>query len=215
MPRVIAVAGPIGAGKTCLVNGLVKSLPDASAVYFDHYQQLTDLPLPQMMRWLEQGPDVNQLEIPVLASHLEQLKRGEPVVDPLTKHRIRPSSDIVVEMPLGRAHAEIARHIDYLIWIDLPLDMSLARKMLSHVDPCLAKESAERDVCLRWVDRYLYSYLHGVRRLLIWQAETVRPDADLILDGQLDHETIIQQTIAGISGPRAISRLRNCTVPQN
>ena len=57
--RVVAVAGPVGAGKTSLVRGLQARLPDAEAVFLDHWETFTQRPLEELEDWIRAGAEID------------------------------------------------------------------------------------------------------------------------------------------------------------
>jgi len=179
---VVAVAGPTGSGKSALVQRLVAQLGDACALYMDDYERMTREPMDQVRRWAERGADFDELDVPLLGEHLRRLKSGEPVVEPSRQTRILPGRCILFETQFGRAHIATAALIDLLIWIDVPLEVALARKLKAFAAQALLEEHAARER-LAWLDGYLANYLALVRRLLLIQAQRVRPQADLVLDG--------------------------------
>jgi uridine kinase len=180
---VVAVAGPTGSGKSALVQSLVAQLQDACALHMDDYERMTREPMADVRRWADRGADFDQLSVPLLGEHLRELKCGEPVVTP-SGARLVPRKYIVFETQFGRAHTATAGLIDLLIWIDVPLEIALARKLKAVAEEALREERphAARER-LAWLQGYLDSYLALVRRLLLVQAERVRPQADLVLDG--------------------------------
>lgn len=182
MRYVVAVAGPTGAGKSSLVQGLVAQLGDACALHMDHYERMTREPIGDVLRWAERGADFDELKVPLLGEHLRALKAGEPVVEPAGRATIAPHKYIVFETQFGRAHRATGSLIDLLIWIDIPLELALARKLKAFCAEALRGEREPRER-LEWLDGYLASYLALVRRLLLVQAARVRPQADLVVDG--------------------------------
>lgn len=185
MNHVIAIAAPIGGGKTSLAQAVAAALGDAALLFHDHYESATGRPVDDLVQWLENGADFNAFRLPGLADDLKRLKQGQPVVDPLTRREIRPGKFIVFEMPLGRAHAETAPHIDLLLWIDVPLDIALARKLREFIREILQDEQpgACRDRLL-WVEQYIAGYVGIVHDVLSVQRDKVRPGADIIIDGR-------------------------------
>ena len=182
MSFVVAVSGPPGGGKTALVQGLVAQLGDACAIHMDHYERMTREPVEAVARWAERGADFDELPVPGLAEHLRRTKEEAT------------SKYIVFETQFGRAHRETAPLIDLLLWIDVPLEVALARKVKAFCAEALrdAREHAARER-LAWLESYLGGYLGLVRRLLLVQAERVRPLADLVLDGGADPEALVRR----------------------
>jgi len=185
MSHIIAIAAPIGGGKTSLVTAIAKRLGDAGLLFHDHYETATGEPVENLVQWLEDGADFNAFSLPGLAEDLERLKQGKAVVDPSSDQEIRPGKYTVFEMPLGRAHSASAKFIDLLLWIDVPLDIALARKIGEFTGDILKGEKPEalRDRLL-WIDQYLEGYLAVVRDVLTVQGNKVGKDADVVIDGQ-------------------------------
>lgn len=193
MTQIIAVAAPIGGGKTSLVNAIAEKLQDASTIHFDHYEKITQEPIENLMQWMDKGADFNDLPIPGLPEDLERLKRGKSVTDPLTGRSIYPEQYIIFEMPLGREHRDTAEYIDLLLWVDIPFDIALARKIREFVRDFLSEQEPEKHKdCLNWIDQYLYNYLKIVREVLSIQKQKVSANADIIVNGQDTIETMVQ-----------------------
>lgn len=193
MRYVIAVAAPIGGGKTSLVKAIAAKLKDATTIHFDHYEKITGEPVHYLIQWMKNGADFNEFSVPNLSNDLENLKHGKSVIDPATRIKITPEKYIVFEMPLGKEHRDTAKYIDLFIWIDIPLDIALARKVKEFTGIFLAQYKQEelRD-CIVWLDNYLDNYLNVIRDVLRIQEKKVRANADIVIDGRADVETIVQ-----------------------
>jgi uridine kinase len=194
MSYIVAVAGAAGAGKTSLVRELLSVVADSSAIYIDDYQRITNEPVQQLSRWLENGADFDALDIPVLGEHLARLKRGESVTEPVRLTPIAARKFVFFETHFGRAHRDTGAHIDLLVWLDTPNEVSLARNIRGLLAPMLpgggVTPSAER---LAALSGYLLKYIDDVRPLLTLQAEKVSADADVRLDGTLGaHENALR-----------------------
>jgi uridine kinase len=193
-PKVIAVAAPVGGGKSTLVRGLAARLPSASAIHLDHYERFTQRPVEEMRRWLREGADPDALAIPGLAEDLAALKRGLSVADPVTGNTITPGRYLVLETQFGRRHAATGRQIDFLVWIDTPLDLALARKLRQ-----LAADVDERDAAfVPWLRGYLQSYEELVSESLRVQRDSVRAQADLIVDGTQQPAALLAQVESAV-----------------
>jgi uridine kinase len=193
MSYVVSVSAPVGGGKSSLATGLAGRLPDAEAIYFDSYEDLTARPLDEIHAWMQAGADPDEFVIPRLPEALDLLKRGESVVEPGTDRELQPAKYIVFETPFARHHRATGRHIDLSIWIDTPLDVALARNIREFTErPGMYGELAP------WLRDYLDSYLGTVRELLCMQQEVVGGSADLVLDGLNELEVNVERAAAEI-----------------
>ena len=109
MNYLVAVSAPVGGGKTSLVQGLASRMADATAIYFDSYEALTEQPIESIQRWMRDGADIDEFVITDLPEHLDRLKRGESVVDPLTGTETAAAKYILFETPFARQHGATGR----------------------------------------------------------------------------------------------------------
>jgi len=168
MPRVIAVAGVPGAGKSTLARALAATLADADALHMDDYENMTRLPIDAVAHWFRAGADIDAFDFPRLQADLERRRAGA-------------GRWIVFETQFGRAHRATGALVDFLIWIDTPLDVALARSV---------RAALARGAGADWLARYLEQYVGTVRELLEMQRARVAPGADLVLDGMQAAETL-------------------------
>jgi uridine kinase len=199
MAYVIGVAGVAGAGKTSLTRALVEAIDDSAAIHIDDYQRITHQPLGKIALWMQRGADFNEFPIPLLPEHLAKLKRGESVIDPLSMRQIAARKYIVFETHFGRAHQASGGLIDFLVWLDTPPDVALARNLRDLIGPLLRDPRTEPGRGqLAWIDSYLGSYLAEVRRMALVQKERVAAGADLIVDGSQELGSIVATTRTAI-----------------
>jgi uridine kinase len=187
-PRVIGVSGPVGAGKSTLARDLAAGL-GASLIQFDDYETHTLRPIGEIRAWLDGGADLDEIRIPRLAEDLRALKSGIPVAHPATGRRIEPGEYLLFETQFGRQHAATGRFIDFLVWIETPLDIALARKIRQFADD--AKENG--GALAPWLHEYLGNYISVVGDLLRIQGRTVPADADLVVDGALSPSEVLSR----------------------
>jgi uridine kinase len=184
---VIAIAAGVGGGKSTLLASLADEFGGAaSTIQFDHYERVTEQPVEAVRRWMAAGADPDALAIPGLAEDLEALKGGREALDPLTRTPILPRKYLLFETQFGRRHAATGRQIDYLIWIDTPLDVALARKLRQLAGAAAGHGAREAAAFAAWLPEYLDNYLGMVEKLLRSQRDTVRAQADRVLDGRKD-----------------------------
>jgi len=193
MNYVIAVAAPIGGGKTSLVQAIANRLDDATTIHYDSYEKATGEPVHNLIQWMKNGADFDDFSVPGLPNDLEKLKGGESIIDPLTNMQITSRKYIIFEMPLGKELKDTAEYIDLLIWIEVPLDIALARKVKEYIDVFLTKHKKEMyEDRMIWLGQFLDNYLKVTRDVLQIQKEKVSANADIIIDGQSDFETMVQ-----------------------
>ena len=202
-PLVLAVSGPPGSGKSTLCRALSDHF-GAPVLAYDAYEAITAWPPERVAAWLAEGAPFDAVPVPGYAEDLARLRRGEPVPDRerggtlrLSRRGARPV--IVLDTLLGRAHPGTAAQIDHLVWLDLPLDVALARKLRSFTAEARRDPSAAPGF-LAALDAYLGRYdtlLHPVYAL---QRERVRPAADQVLGaGTLaDHLAAVRSGIPSI-----------------
>jgi hypothetical protein len=188
MSYVIAVAAPPGGGKTTLARSLAATLGDAVTIHFDDYETATSLTVAEIVREMRAGRVSDDVASPQLAVDLAALKNGGAVSRP-DEGRIGPAKYVLFEMPMGRAYGPTSRLIDLVVWIDIPLDMALARKLREYAG--LAAEGTgpdgPRDFVV-WLDGYLENYLGGVRDMLEMQRDRIAGSADMTIDGTMEPE---------------------------
>lgn len=178
---VIAIAGIPGSGKTALMTALVTALAarlqKTALLFLDGFETpAMRLSAAELAQWLKAGARFDQFDIPGLAEALAALRAGRPALEPLSGRCVDPAPLILFEMPLGRTHPPTAVMVDLLVWLDVPLDVALARNVL-------AWESETPRRPRDWLVRHMHEYLALTRTVLAAQAGTVAPAADLRLDG--------------------------------
>jgi uridine kinase len=191
---VIAVAGPSGAGKTTLVSQLVVRLGDAVALFFDDYESTSAYP--DMAQWLAEGADPNQFRTPSLSEDLQRLRSGAAIQLPDNKGAIEPSPVIVLEEPFGRERDELATLIDYVVCIDLPLEIALARKLLRMIDFFHAEQSA--DALAQHLHYFLPWYIKSGRDCYLAVNRRVLANCDLVVDGMQPPEASIEAIVNAV-----------------
>jgi uridine kinase len=222
---VIAISAISGGGKSTLAKSLVPLLGDAVTLHFDEYTSAyypTSTHPHDFRRWLEEGADLNAWQTPQLVEDVQALRQGKSIVlpakravpKPLREVRhllkretplffprkaqiVRPASFILLEEPFGREREALKPLIDYVILLDTPLEIALARRLLEVPEiPYFAKNPDEG---YRTMLAYLRGYLHhSVREMYLALLEQVRQHCDLILDGTKPSEDLAREACTHI-----------------
>jgi uridine kinase len=200
---VIAISSVSGGGKTTLVKKAVECLC-GTALFFDDYASVSNYP-ENIKKWLKGGADVNQWKTPQFARDVHSLRSGDSIVSPVTGKKILPSEFIVIEEPMGRERLEMNPLIDFVVVIDTPLEIALARRLLRD-RKFFIPEGAEREERLaesylqavEHTENLLIDYLDNARDLYIAVQTQAIENCDLVIDGTMSIDAAIQQLISAV-----------------
>lgn len=182
---VIAISAPPGAGKTVLAHALAAKLPGALAIEHDHYEAFTSRSPREIEAWLNAGGAYDEVDVSALVADIEALKAGRDILDRSTGQRGRAERFIVVETPFGSAHPAMREHIDFEVWVEIPADLALARRLSEFVQAASGDPSAANlRQFVGWLDGYLQNYINIVRRAIAIQRTRVAREADFALIDQ-------------------------------
>ncbi|MEM7537362.1 MAG: hypothetical protein AAF639_34650 [Chloroflexota bacterium] len=179
---VIVISGASGAGKTTLTRRVVALLDDAVSLHFDDYKSVAEYPN-DMAKWVEDGKDLDAWKIPQLQSDLALLKSGHKITLPAGQGDIGPARFIVLEEPSGRERVGMHELVDFVVLVDIPLEIALSRKVVQDLNACLRDLPSER---LTWAIEKVtdyYSHYELARTYYLTCIERVRADSNLVVDG--------------------------------
>ena len=178
---VIGLGGGSGSGKTTIAEALVDAIAGVAYVrHDDYYRHRPELSFEQRTKVNYDHPD--SLETPLLVSHLEKLREGQPVDRPVydfTTHlraertvMVAPAPVVLVEGILVLADEDLRSLLDLKIYVDTDADLRLARRM--------RRDMEERG---RTPDSVLNQYLTTVRPMHLEFVEPSKRHADMIIPG--------------------------------
>ena len=181
---VVGLSGVPGAGKTTLSRLLLQRYGQAEVVYYDDYQTITRMSAERVQAWFGRGGDPNEFPLAELIAELRRRMQAPPRGDG------RPL--LLFETPFGRLHRTTGAFIDFLIWVDTPLDAALSRALLAFVDQAQRDRAPNAQAeFLNWQRQYLVNYQH-VRTMYLSQRASIMPNADLVLDGAKPAEASVE-----------------------
>ena len=160
--KIISISGVTSGGKTTTVNELLNRLPNSEALFFDDRDYATISGITDLGEWERNGWDMSQWNLQDFVDDIENL--------------LQDNLDyIILDYPFGYMHNEVSGFISLNVFIDTPLDVAMARRMLRDF-----RNSSTSDIMddMEW-------YLDEGRELFISSNEIQSEDADLIIDGSL------------------------------
>ena len=135
---IIGIAGGTGSGKTTVVRKLIERLPKGEVVVIpqdSYYKDSSHVPVEERQNINFDHPDA--FEWPLLAKHIEQLKRGQaveqPIYDYITSSRLKetvhvePKEIIIVEGIMALRDYHLRQQMDLKIFVDADADDRLIR----------------------------------------------------------------------------------------
>ena len=135
---IIGIAGGTGSGKTTVVKKLIERLPKGEVVVIpqdSYYKDSSDVPAEERQNINFDHPDA--FECPLLAKHIEQLKQGhaveQPIYDYITSSRqketihVEPREIIIVEGIMALRDYHLRQQMDLKIFVDADADDRLIR----------------------------------------------------------------------------------------
>jgi uridine kinase len=173
---IIAVNAVSGGGKTTVTRELTEKLTNAKAIYFDSYDDIGQN-IPDVHDWVEAGADYSLWDLQEIVDDINKLLNDK---DDNAKDKKENLDYIVLDYPFGYKQKQIAGFIDLSVYIDTPLDIALARRILRDYSP-----QGRIDEILSELD----SYLHV--RSSYHYSQLSNKDADLIVDGSLETSHIV------------------------
>ena len=197
---VITVSGVSGAGKSSTVRAVAELLGNASCFYFDDYGEAMQQP-DDGLAWIAAGADVAEFVLPEFARDLQALRDGQAVTTPKGR-RVEPAPFLVVEEPFGNGRKDMTSLVDFVVCIELAMEVALARRLLEAME----KWGGEANERLEWTVGYLRSYLfEGMREVYISINEQVKQNSDLVLDGTETVERNAKLVVAALEAKRRVT----------
>jgi uridine kinase len=180
-PFVVGVAGGSGSGKTALCRALAGALGPARVAMLCHdayYRDRSELPAAERAALNYDVPDA--LDTPLFLEHLRALRAGLPARPPrycFSTHRrigedgvVEPRPVLLVEGILLLHDAEARRLLDLALFLDVPDEVRLARRM--------ARDTSERGRTRRSVLSQFEATVRGAHAAYV---EPTKAFADLVL----------------------------------
>ncbi len=167
---IISISANAGGGKTTITRELCNQLSNAKALYFDNYEY--DKQPDNICEWVENGSDPSEWDLSLLVNDIVYIIESENV------------DYIILDYPFSRQDYPIKDFIDMTVFIETPLDISLARRIIRDYKEATVDE----------IMRDLSFYLTRSRRCFTEHKENMK-SSDVFVDGSLAVDEIINSIV--------------------
>lgn len=190
---ILGIAGPSGSGKSTLVRKVAAKLEDSEIMFYDDYE-----------------PNYDKL-----TKDLGELRKGRTITYPVNNCLIHPRKFIVIEEPTGRRRPGMNNKIDFLIYINIPLEVSFARVLLRSIEqsddnsinpfyetigPQFKPRFSEKPTKLMHIMHWqLRMYLQEYRQIYLQDHNNNMKDADLIVDGMKTSDELSKEILVNFT----------------
>jgi uridine kinase/N-acetylglutamate synthase-like GNAT family acetyltransferase len=182
-PLVISISGISGSGKTTVANALNDWIANSKVIYFDNIPG--NLLGRNYCEWSESGADCNEWIL-------------TPIIDEIERLSSESLDYIILDYPFGKTHSKVGAYVDFSVWIDIPLDIALARRILRDFTRRQTSRRPLKGNTSEEVSSYLDFFLARHRDTYFRHIETIRSHVDLIIDGTKRPEDIADEILAHI-----------------
>lgn len=165
--KIIAIAAITAGGKTSVVNELKKQIPNTVSLHFDDYSFEGEVD--DFYAWTMQGADYNVWNLSPLIRDILEIKENSDC------------EYLLLDYPFAYCHEALSGYLDCAIFIDTPLDIALARRILRDMNHATGEE----------IRQDLEMYLKYARAAYVQMLKDVLPSSDYVIDGtkELEEQT--------------------------
>ena len=169
--KVIAIAAVTAGGKTTIVNEVKKQLPNVKSLHFDDYTFEGEVD--DFYTWTVHGADYDVWKL-------------NPLIKDICEIRKDQNCDfLLLDYPFAYCHKELREYIDCAIFIDTPLDIAMARRVLRDMKEATGEE----------IRQDMEFYIKYGRAAYVQMLKDVLPSSDYIIDGTKELEENVEETI--------------------
>ena len=167
--KIIAIGAVTAGGKTTVVNAIKARLPRTASLHFDDYTFEGEVE--DFSKWLSEGASYDVTDLSPLKADVEHMiNSGE-------------YDYLLLDYPYAYLNTMMKDYLDCCIFIDTPLDIAMARRVLRDMNDASADD----------IRKEMDSYLKFARVVYVHYLKTVLPSSDHVIDGTKDLETIINE----------------------
>lgn len=173
--KVIAIAAVTAGGKTSLVNKIKQMLTRSKSLHFDDYHFEGEVE--DFYGWVKSGADYNVWNL-------------NPLLEDIKNLRISGECEyLLLDYPFAYCHKALKKYIDCAIFVDTPLDIAMARRVLRDMEGASGEE----------IRKDMENYLKYARAAYVQMQKDILPSSDYVIDGTKKLEEEADEVIKIIS----------------
>jgi len=182
-PYVIAINAVSGGGKTALANLVQLSLPGSVLFCFDDFEGAAP---EDFYEWYKRGRDLEEFDC---------LQMREAV-----NHEIQKgiTEFVILDYPFSRDHPQFQIQIDLSVFVDTPLDVAMARRI---VRDYRAEDGESAAVAVERLRQEMKHYVEKARYPYL-DTERHKATSDVVLDGCRSLEELKDEILQRIRSER-------------
>lgn len=195
-PFVISISGLSGSGKTAVTSALKARIAGAAVISIDDYGDRVYLDR-DINDWSAESSD-DEWHTEPIAADVERL--------------LKESLDyIILDYPFGYGNRLVGQYINLAVFIDVPLDVALARRIIRDYTSREKNTNVAdvEEVSLAGLDKELRFYLSRSRSTYARMPEMQIPTSDLVIDGAKTPEEIADEILAHVKSLNHSGALAN------
>ena len=169
--KIIAVSAVTAGGKTTAVNAVKEKLPRCTSLHFDDYSFEGEVD--DFHQWVLDGTDYNVWNLSPLKADIEKIIRSGEY------------DYLLLDYPFAYRNDLIRDYIDCAVFIDTPLDIAMARRILRDMNNASADEIRDE----------MKTYLKDARIAYVQMLKDIKPSSDYVVDGTQNLKTITEELL--------------------
>lgn len=146
-------------------------MPNSTSLHFDDYSFEGEVE--DFYQWVKAGADDNVWNLTPLKNDIDKLISSNKY------------DYLFLDYPFAYKNDMIKDYLDCAIFIDTPLDVALARRVLRDM-----KETSSEEILCE-----MENYLKYERIAYLQMLKDIMPSSDYVIDGSKDLETIVEEII--------------------
>ncbi|MBQ9383978.1 MAG: hypothetical protein IJT87_07050 [Ruminiclostridium sp.] len=170
--KIIAIGAVTAGGKTTVVNAIKARLPGTASLHFDDYSFVGEPD--DFTQWVSKPEEFyNVWDLSPLKADVDRIiNSGE-------------YDYLLLDYPFAYKNKMMKDYLDCCIFIDTPLDIAMARRVLRDM-----KDASADDI-----RNEMNTYLNSARVCYVQMLKDILPTSDYVIDGSKDLEDMINEVM--------------------